>query len=119
VNIETAQQALELLEQAVATRGPDYRYPLRPAASGQSDACRYVWDGEPDCLVAVALSLAGWSVAELREIEAFGQIGNLPHPDARISWQAIEVLRCAQYAQDEGTSWGDALRSAREFADHL
>ena len=110
--INTAREALELLEKAVATRGEDFVYQKRLGG------CLYVYQGKPDCLIGVALiDFAGWPLSDL---ERFCPVASVAREfPGRIGADAVAVLQAAQDAQDAGETWGQALRAARNKAEAL
>lgn len=135
IHIDKAR-ALELLEQAVAERGPEYRYPL-------NDTCQYVYAEHeyvdapagavgwkttyagPACIVGVVMHKAGVPLANL-DVE--GDVTDLAHrlrvnKVAVIDNDALEILSAAQLVQDEReesdgerNTWGSALEAAKEAA---
>ncbi len=116
--IETADQALELLERAVATRGEDFVYEKPEDA----EFCVYVRDGKPDCLIGVVLSMVGWTNEELEVADSIGTVSTLAIDTRwadRFSKDAVRILGSAQSAQDFGRAWGSALAKAREYAAQL
>lgn len=118
-HIETAQQALELLEKAVATRGEDYVYPKRPSINNDpTPTCLYAYQGKPDCLIGVALSIAGWTIEELVALEDHG-VRYAPALAANVSDAARLVFQAAQNVQDGGSTWGAALDNARDEVESL
>jgi len=106
-----AARALDLLRQAVAQDGygDDYVYPYL-------NDCQYVRNSAPSCLVGHALHLGGWSV------DALDGLINTPVRDAvRIGFtsldkEAANVFDLAQVVQDQGGTWGEALRAAEAMA---
>lgn len=114
----TLDNVLDLLEKAVQTRGPDYRY------RGQYEdvTCKYEKDGAPSCLVGVALHIAGVSVDELTAMDKSLEPGMGPHwleentdnLPISISESATMVLSQAQATQDIGYTWGEALERAKQ-----
>lgn len=114
--IETVEQALELLERAVATRGADFVYE-KPEGE---DFCKYVRDDKPDCLIGVVLSMVGWTNEELKAADKLGTVHGVAVDFAeRLGSDAIVVLGAAQAVQDDGASWGKALTAARVEAARL
>ena len=126
--IENEEQAVELLQKAVETRGRDYVYQKRigpvSASKGEGERCSYTYGGEPDCLIGVALSLAGWTPEMLSELDV-GLRGGVPISTLGrelmefgplVSPTARAVLQAAQDAQDAGETWGAALDAARRTA---
>ncbi len=108
--IDTYSYALDLLEQAVATRGPDYVYEIVDVNLG----CVYFQDGVPRCLIGVVLQLAGYSdkflsnLPQTKPILSLVEMGFLPS----ISVKCAGLLRVAQAIQDQHQSWGGALSAA-------
>jgi hypothetical protein len=98
-------RALELLEQAVAERGPDYVY--------RAPVCVYSTPGgQPACLVGHALALAGLELSRLGENNPAASY--LPHYFPEVTEPAVNVFIAAQAAQDDRLTWGEALAEARE-----
>jgi hypothetical protein len=116
-------QALALLERAVATQGEDFvytPYPLagcyyRPLSEDESDTTM-----GPDprtlsgCLIGVALRFAGIDLSDVNEsIGMAWRLGNGP-----VGWKyrltpgGLETLQAAQRAQDGGKTWGESLAIA-------
>ncbi|WP_144121152.1 hypothetical protein [Catellatospora sichuanensis] len=112
----TLTDARDLLKKAVDTQGPDFVYNPDGAY-----LCRYepIPDDEgmrPEdprsktgCLVGVALDIAG-----ITAHHGFaGSVSGLAREGlVRMEDEAVWYLGKAQYAQDRGTSWGDALALA-------
>jgi len=110
----TFDKARELLRAAVELKGADYVYQKR-----EDGTCLYVHqegDGSltPGCIVGTALHLGGLSL-EAMHAENYGQIGFLlesdwcgltADPDAKM------LLRVVQAHQDNGFTWGEAVRRA-------
>ncbi len=116
--IETVEQALELLEKAVATRGSDFVY-QKPEGE---DFCKYVKDDKPDCLIGVVLSMCGWTNEELKAADGVGSVDAISVDERwadRFGNNAVRVLVAAQTLQDNGNTWGSALASARRCAASL
>ncbi|MFJ8818180.1 hypothetical protein [Amycolatopsis thermoflava] len=114
-------RALQLLREVVAERGADTVYqPVRLGASRPDRAplpnCVYAHNGAPSCLVGHALHRAGVPVEDLAKMT--GQIDELSWwPESLdVGSDAVEVFLAAQYAQDEGSPWGDALAAAEHEA---
>lgn len=120
--IRDVPHALELLEQAVSTRGADYVYRQHVAFDefGAVD-CRYEHDDQPDCVIGVVLHLAGYDIVTLGRLDSYAHGKPL---SARYLYrhlyelgaEACYVLGVAQEAQDNGYSWGEALSAARAAA---
>lgn len=112
---------LDLLAEVVADMGEDYVYPDELREGGVEGACYYVVNGQPACIIGHVLARAGL----------------LDHPVAVGNWNAMRlgvagldvdtappvttvdaarVLAAAQSTQDDGDTWGEALRCAQERA---
>lgn len=121
--ITDVNHALELLEKAVATRGESYVY--RRITTRPGGTCWYEHDGEPSCLIGVTLHLAGYSLEDLKRCDT-GSKGKKPLV-AGLLYRELEglspkvcfVLGCAQTAQDNGYTWGEALAAARSGAQNI
>jgi hypothetical protein len=112
-------RALKLMDQAVEERGGSFVYYDQFAESYREyGTCRYQVDGQPACLVGLALSKAGLTVEELEllegsSIQASYEQGRLPAERLEITHEALKVLELAQTLQDNDATWGEALESAR------
>ncbi len=124
------EEALTLMEKAVIDRGEDWRYP----AAMMSGVCMYFADAEvdaevthtygiasngPACLVGLALSYVGLTkeIVDYRNDQGVITLRALAVESDDLDWElssgAISVFSAAQYLQDQGARWGDALDSAR------
>lgn len=140
-----ADKALELLHQAVTTRGTGFNY--RASALGRTPApipvCRYEYDGRADCVVGTALSLFDVPLSALQALDAglpedHEDDAGLPDGSAdasidstwaritleqrghvRLTRAAALVFRAAQQSQDSGNTWGHAESAAIELAERL
>jgi hypothetical protein len=114
------ERAIELLEQAVAERGEDFvYYNAYQENYANYGACRYQIDGEPACLVGLALAKAGVSPEGLNLLEGSGITNSytLNRPqNLKITPDALAVFQVAQDTQDNDGPWGEALRLAKEKA---
>lgn len=129
----SADQAIELLEAAVATRGAEYNYRFT-AQEGSGATCLYIRNGEPSCLVGVALVTEGVPIEVLTYIDEFthdcenecledcteSSIGSIwagqvlrDRAGLMLSDEARWVLSSAQIYQDTGRTWGEALEAAK------
>jgi hypothetical protein len=117
-------RVLALLAEVVAEVGEDHVYPDYGGFAG----CKYFSDsGQPLCIVGHVLAKLGVDPALVNQPAHYSdsislngvgidsvcrQLGSLlPNftPDA------IAVLSAAQRVQDDGKTWGEALRYAREY----
>ena len=115
----SAPEALEWLQRAVATQGPEFVY----SVSGRSTGCHYrpvQAYGESDprsktgCLIGTAMVLAGREIHP--EMEGRSVMDGFCILSWNLSGEAARVLATAQWAQDNGKSWGEALAAAITFA---
>lgn len=135
-------KAIELLREVVAEVGADHVYNAPIVRdSGAFGMCRYVHhdgnytdsiegDATPGCIVGQALHRYGVSLEFLNQVEGLGadQIAikehlnrkHIPaHIDPPITEKAGQVLRAAQWEQDNGLPWGVALAKAEAEYTHL
>jgi hypothetical protein len=139
-----ADKALELLHQAVETRGREfsYRHAVR-FRGGIGPVCRYEFDGNADCLIGTALALFNVPLDALKAIDA-GEPEDHEHDDdcpadcgdasihtewaqrlleqhghVALTSAAAQVFRAAQAAQDTGSTWGYAEADAIDLAKSL
>lgn len=115
----TVTKILELLDEAVASKPEGYRYPESKKRffdehNEGNPVCRY-WheeDNETGCIVGFVFHKLGVSQEKLQAIE-----GSAAREAARLSGlpienSAVDALRDAQVAQDNGNSWDFAVRQA-------
>lgn len=117
-----AEKALALLTQAVALRGEEFRYwDKYPENETGVTSCRYVMNGAPACMVGTALYLGGVSLALLVMVETYApsELNEAMGHDISISDDAAKVFLAAQRSQDDGNSWGAALKRAQEHLQFL
>lgn len=115
----TPEQFDTAMEQAVRERGPDFVYPKGESGwrLNPSGMCRYVRTDkeEPACLIGLALFKLGVPLEELRGYESSGAdividgTTSLGHEDV------FAAATTAQSIQDEGSTWGEALRGYRKI----
>ena len=105
----TAKEARELLLRAVNQRGPAYVYERNPA---NAHACVYFnAHGQPSCLIGQMISYLGIGPFDFgskrnRSTTATELVRSL-FPDTEPL--VLNALRQAQYVQDTGKTWGEAL----------
>lgn len=105
----TYELADALLQRAVDERGEDFIYPEEwKTERGQ---CQYAVNGEPACIVGLALSYAGVDVESLPNDPVDELVGDDFIVDDQRTW---DLLAHAQLSQDDGWSWGKSLAHARE-----
>jgi hypothetical protein len=131
------EKAMELLEQAVQLKGPDY---IDPGSSESSTAsCTYFVGEQPSCIVGHVLAkfdlnrtfdneeiqlliepwIDGHAPFEAPDEDYYsgGYLAN--NRDFTLTSGAVTVLRAAQSAQDSGHTWGTALDRSREASDNF
>lgn len=108
---------LDLANRAVADRGSDYVYGTH---EGESILCKYVHEGQPDCMVGWILAAAGVTLTN-----AYNRAGDsdelLNYLDERDEVNATKearlFLRAVQRKQDAGYTWGEALAHGIHMID--
>ena len=121
-----ARRALELLIDVVDQYGEDTVYEkivdLRAGSdpdSNYSPGCWYEYNNEPSCLVAHALHNAGVPLHVLRQLDLGGHaaaeldvldVGDLSE---HVTEDAARIFNTAQVYQDNGDTWGEALKASR------
>lgn len=126
-----AENALTLLAAVVAEKGEEYRYP------GADDGnCSYTnADGTPSCIVGHVLKKLHVPLDKVRAFEwdedgsirestaVSGILGEWgPYADsvsAKADHNAVIILQAAQSKQDDGSTWGEALAYAQDYAKGL
>jgi hypothetical protein len=114
----TDEQFTDALKAVVQERGKDFKYPR--GTEGWSEKygngtyntnCLYVRTDveEPACLIGAALHKAGVSLEELRAQE--GQSAWAFVETYGISGDKANAAQSAQYVQDDGKTWGEALET--------
>lgn len=101
---------LGALSDAVKEMGEDYVYP--DSENGMGD-CYYNKEGCPQCIVGKVFT-ALVPAFQPRELHAVVEQRHLLEP-LGFSKSAILILQMAQAMQDQGETWGTALRAAREM----
>lgn len=115
----TKQMALDGLEKAVEKRGADFNYVNTYGYCVYSE----IATGEPRCLVGQVLSDLGvdmefFQFQQRNEQVITTIVGDLLDNEVcGIDSKALDILRAAQRAQDEGETWGTALDTARQVAE--
>lgn len=114
------REALRIMREIVAEKGADYVYPdseKRLDSLCSEPICqyaRYDEDGNvvaPSCIVGHYLTRTGVSLGDLSIHEGTAAIQVVPFsPGSRLA----EAFNRAQEAQDDGLTWGEALRAFEE-----
>ncbi len=125
------QTAVRLAEEAVADAPKGYIYTNPQGQVADTDAygsptisCDYFTDeGEGSCIVGQVILAAGVSYEDANHSTGM-YADNYLHilqmqGVVRISDDAIDFLRTAQYAQDRGIPWATALENAKKKFQHL
>jgi hypothetical protein len=101
-----AGEIITLLEQAVAERGPDYRYDFRRATRA------YYFDdeGTPRCIVGLVATYLGLGKGDLIEGRGAAQQNAIN----ATPW-AKHLLEVAQGKQDVGRTWGVAVEDTKHY----
>ena len=124
----TRENFLAAMRQAVEMRGEDYVYPSKeeaPSLRGDAGECLYSKDGQPQCIIGMALYLINPALMPTnvdKDELALNWAGD-DHHYPNLDMDANAVLRrrgvtdrdlldaavIAQSHQDEGHRWGKAL----------
>lgn len=109
---------LALAEAAIAERGADFIYSENFHSSGSTAPCKYFVNGEPACIVGLALTNAGiltkavGEAADEADVHAIGLIDSYIGR-YRFTDKAATFLSNLQAYQDNGYSWGESLYLAK------
>lgn len=114
----TREEIAAACTSAVASHGADHS-PYRGEQSEQD--CRYVRNGQPECLIGVALHHLGVPLDTLRDmdacmdgsIDAIQALTVLGGAGFAFTPEALGFAVVAQAAQDARDSWGDSVARAR------
>jgi hypothetical protein len=117
----TMEQAHDALVWAVDQRGEDYVDPA--AVNFNGGGCKYVVDGQPGCIIGMALSHLGVSLDVLIAMDddddptiTVGGGSVLGGSGITLDRQALAAFKEAQAAQDVGSSWGVAVQAGLHAA---
>lgn len=114
-----AQQALQMLREAVAAKGADYVYREQDRDDGGFVQCVYFeGDGSPSCIVGHVLAQLGKREQDLR-FEGSSTpntvgIESVLVDGVELDMGARRVLGAAQRKQDGGATWGAAVLYAED-----
>lgn len=116
------------LKALVDVAGEDFVYVKKMNDSGSLEACLYVHEGKADCIVGQFLAAQGVPLDRLAEADAFQFGGGQPasclidHLEdegvIKVDGGVRYALAEAQYIQDAGAPWGDALKRAQHELNH-
>lgn len=115
LTIEGLSEALvtQAITAVVAEKGADYTYDLY--ADGNEGTCVYVKDGKPSCLVAQVMVRLGYDVETLAAIEGTTPLsGRFREAFPGVTTPVAEALSAAQWRQDDGYTWGEALAAYKQ-----
>lgn len=104
-------EALELLNKAVEDKGEDYIY-LPPGRDG----CVYFNKGKPSCIVGHVLAAKGVKSTDLNSAYNGSGVTTL---DIAEDERASLLLIQAQLTQDGGEPWGEAVKTAVRYVNHV
>lgn len=120
---ETEMLAMvRFMRQVVEDAGPGYHYPHRGTGT---DACRYVYEGKPDCIGGRVLHRMGvsldvlslfegkWCTFMKRDNRGWGADDRLP--EVPLFNTTLRVLARAQQRQDLGESWTSVLEQTERL----
>lgn len=103
------QQAIDYLNKAIIDK-QDFVYstPLGTAY------CRYAHEDEPGCLVGNVFYAAGCSMEDLEAFDEIGDVMEVHYQSnlIKMSNDAARLLQRVQLLQDNGDSWGEAVKQA-------
>jgi hypothetical protein len=107
----TYDEAVELLDRAVAEKGADFVYDRGPDGH---DECLYLHGNEPGCIVGHVLVYKGVDLELIRELEGIG-VWSLDEylPQLKTDGRTRRLLGAAQGKQDSGQTWGDSVAKAK------
>lgn len=100
----SVERALELLREVVAEFGEDHVY----------DNPDYVHGDQPGCIAGHVYHRAGLELARLAERE--GVVAYASSFLNVVSGDGPRILGAAQRQQDDGKTWGEALKAAERAA---
>lgn len=104
--------AIQLLQQAVAERGPDYVYgePGGDCFYTDLEADGTGYKVVPGCIVGMALYKAGFPMAELEDIQAdVNDLADELSGKVQFTDEARVIFQNAQARQDRQEPWGQAV----------
>jgi hypothetical protein len=105
----TFDEAVELLDRAVAEKGEDYIY---PRSAGEAE-CLYVEDGQPSCIVGHVLFWKGLTLERIESIEGMSAFALNDYDWLDLDEKAEALLWKTQSRQDSGVPWGRAVAEAK------
>ena len=120
----TVELALQGLEAAVEERGVGFYY-TDLFDKQEFTVCEYVTvpkgggTAKPACIVGLALAKLGWTTEEIASLPNTRALMLFRDGNVAGTEEAGRVLSAAQYQQDNGFMWGEALGAARRTADEL
>ena len=109
----TVGEFLHTLRQVVAEKGADYVYTLPKTEDPDGPNCLYRDGDKPSCLIGYALDRLGYTVPSNMEGWAASEVLAILSTPREVG----RVADVAQAEQDEGHTWGEALKCAEAEAD--
>lgn len=120
LTVDTVNPVLDAL---LKEFGEDYVYP-----GSKDKACYYVANGQPSCLVGQVLYRLGVPIETLEEYDEVGSVFELSNSEYSLDGKTalerggvsvgddrvLNILDSAQGWQDQGKTWGEAVRQARK-----
>jgi hypothetical protein len=120
----TEEQFTKAMEQAVAQRGEDFTYPVewRRRYAETEDwlaggACKYQHDGEPACLIGLAMYLLDPELLPDERVYSSAKV-QLVLKDIG-TWVTGNAAANAQALQDSNKTWGEALEEYKATLERL
>lgn len=106
----TREMVRQDMPRIIAQKGEDFQYETHPGSGG---TCTYVWDGEPDCLLArylvdLGLPLEALTPHEGTSVDDLFFRGYMERYGFSADPEALHVMERLQYFQDNEFTWGDA-----------
>lgn len=113
------RRALELLIDTVDRYGEGTVYEKVPSLDSAKFVCRYEYEGNPSCLVGKALYRAGTPLDLLAHLDLFSIPADKLDITGYVTTGGALVFHAAQGVQDNGGTWGEALKEARLKYEYL
>ena len=106
------------MPRVIETKGDQFVYNPPRNAGG---TCQYIWDGEPDCLIACYLVDLGVPIEafdtgeDVMGIDELISKGHLEEFGVTVEPEAMHAMSRIQSLQDDQYPWGDAYRMTFEY----
>ena len=113
----TVEDIRTSMQKIIDVEGEDFVYVIpNQEELGSHAACLYVHDDKPSCLIGRVLHDLGMSLEDLSQYE--GQDASMPAEAFGVSEHVADALTTAQFVQDTGETWGDALAAFERSLVH-